>query len=217
MAEVTPASLLTQEEGYICSQETTDVEDATPRKQLFCSQQECEADVEDNGDTSSGEEETTAPIAVQLKCEADVEDNFDMDSDDDQTNNVANELEEKYRLQKEEEEFVKWGTELFKQQQSFVPDIYDSDAHFYQHVRKRTNPLSWRKAADRAGYEAYLKYGWQNRKDLFSLVFESAKEAFIEGVRKSYTLDPDEVAYFEQLAGIYAEEVCMHVVIISQV
>lgn len=222
MAEVTPTSqLLTQESQHNTrsSSDSTkafpDEEDSfvaeTPTKRLFCSQQ-FEADVEDNCEEDASDKEAIklAKGRVAKGAYADVEDNCDVDTDEEIAASEADAQAKEYAWMKEEEEF----TRLFAEQQTFIPAIYDSDAEVYQ--RNRRLNTEWKMKADRAAYAAYLKYGWQGRDDLFSIVFETAKKTYLDCVPKHlYTCETDKVMS-HCLAAQYAEEVMIHIIMISK-
>jgi hypothetical protein len=141
--------------------------------------------------------------------EADVEDNRDFDSDDESAARV--EEEEAYAALKKENEKIKRGTDLFARSQQFVPNIYDSDKYSEDGYH-----VMCEKMADRAGYAAYLKYGWQGRDDLFSVIYQEALAAYDDRIPSDIRDDTEWYREVIEAAEKYANEVCINCVLISQ-
>lgn len=165
----------------------------TPESQILT--EECTAYSQQSDDSSANpnDHESVRKKLLSEDFEADIEEHIQYDSDDTE------------------------AAELFAESQTFVPDI-----HIPKHYKESYNPKHYKggfrelckKMADRAAYSAYLKYGWQGRGNLFSIVYEEARVAYMNWIPSEFYESHDLLAA-NTLSAQYADDVCMNIVGIS--
>lgn len=125
-----------------------------------------------------------------------------------------------------------FSTKLFRESQWFLPNIYGEENSNYQ-VDYTTTPqplpdhylmekiwLLCERAADHAGYEAYLRFGWQGNENTYRIVYGEACAAFLKSIPPPndivFSVFPNDyrtrfIKHMENVADEYAEEVMLHV------
>lgn len=156
---------------------------------------------------------------------------------DGHSDGIKNE-EEAYLFDTESLGHFDMETRCFMESQKFRPDIFgEGNSHYIldwtdfpnrcvDHEMLGRIWMSCERAADLAGYNTYLRLGWQDNKDIFTIVNNEARLAFIQAVPRSekicFSVLPARYAgiFTENMitkeADDYAEEVTIYLMTMKQ-
>ena len=131
---------------------------------------------------------------------------------------VSKNDEEVYLCDTESLGHLDMETRRFMESHEFRPDIFgEGNSHYIldwtdfpnrcvDHEMLGRIWMSCERASDLAGYNAYLRLGWQDNKDIFTIVNNEARLAFIQAVPR-----PEEIC-FSILPGRYAAIFAEHMI-----
>ena len=147
--------------------------------------------------------------------------------------------EEVYLCDTESIGHIELETRRFMASQKFRPDIFGEGNSNYildwtdfpnrcvDHEMLGRIWMSCERASDLAGYNTYLRLGWQDKKDIFTIVNNEARLAFIQAVPRpeeiSFSILPSRYAaiFAEHMltkeADDYAEEVTIYLMTMKQI
>lgn len=151
--------------------------------------------------------------------------------------NGPKENEEAHQCDTEEMDNFEVESRRFRESQKFLPDIFgEENPHYSLDWSSFTNScvdhemlgriwMSCERASDLAGYNTYLRLGWQDNKDVFTIVNEEARLAFLRTLP-----NPEEITFsilphryaavfiknMTKEADEYAEEVTIQLMTMNQ-